>query len=252
MEEGPNTFIIILAGILAVGLAIIHLFSGKLRLLNVFPRSRWLSAASGVSVAYVFVDILPELAEQQETIREALGEGLVFLERHVYLLSLLGLAIFYGLDRAAKASRRRKRDAGKGDATDAGVFWLHMASFSVYNVLIGYLLLHRENPGLKGLLLYAGALGLHFVVNDYGLREDHKESYRRIGRFILAAAILLGWAIGVLVAVPAAFLAVLFAFLAGGIVLNVLKEEIPGERQSSFLAFALGAAFYAALLLVAL
>ena len=41
----------------------------------------------------------------------------------------------------------------------------------------------------------------------------------------------------------------LFAFLAGGIVLNVLKEELPRERKSRFWAFALGTVAYAALLL---
>lgn len=44
-------------------------------------------------------------------------------------------------------------------------------------------------------------------------------------------------------------LAVLIAFLAGGVVLNVLKEELPEERESRFWAFAIGTALYAALLL---
>jgi hypothetical protein len=43
--------------------------------------------------------------------------------------------------------------------------------------------------------------------------------------------------------------AVLVAFLAGGVILNVLKEEVPTERRSRFWAFALGMAGYAALLL---
>jgi hypothetical protein len=41
----------------------------------------------------------------------------------------------------------------------------------------------------------------------------------------------------------------LLAFVAGGIVLNVLKEELPRERESRFWAFAFGAAFYSVLLL---
>jgi zinc transporter ZupT len=44
-------------------------------------------------------------------------------------------------------------------------------------------------------------------------------------------------------------IALLFAFLAGGVILNVLKEELPEERQSRFWAFTLGAGFYAVLLL---
>ena len=44
-------------------------------------------------------------------------------------------------------------------------------------------------------------------------------------------------------------LAVLFAFLAGGVIMSFLKEELPEERESSFCAFALGATLYAVLLL---
>ncbi len=244
--------LVLVTALLAIGLAIVHLFAGKLRFLDVLPRSRWLSAASGISVAYVFVHILPDLAEEQEALRKAVGEGFAFLEDHVYLVALLGLAVFYGLDRVAKGSRRRKRSAGKDDSMEAGVFWLHVASFSAYNALIGYLLLHRETPGLESLFLFAFTLALHFVVVDYGLRKDHKEIYDRIGRWILAAAVLVGWGIGLFGEASEAALAVLFAFLAGGIVLNVLKEELPDERESSFGAFALGAAFYAAILLIAL
>lgn len=170
-----------------------HLFSGKLRFLDTTPRSIWLSASSGVSVAYVFVHILPELSEAQETVREAVGEALAFLQHHVYLLALLGLAVFYGLERTAKVSRQRNSKAGRRDVTETGVFWLHIFSFTVYNALIGYLLLHREQPGIQSLLFFFCAMALHFVVNDYGLRQHHKHTYDKIGRWILAAAIIFGW-----------------------------------------------------------
>lgn len=242
---------VVLSALLVAALASVHLFSGRLRSLNVRPRSRWLSAAGGVSVAYVFVHVLPDLAENQETIREAAGESFAFLEQHVYLVALTGLGVFYGLERTAKVSRRRRRRLGGRDAAEVGVFWLHTASFALYNALIGYLLLHREESGLPSLLLYAFAMAVHFAVNDHGLREDHKEMYDRLGRWVLAAAVLVGWVVGLFGDVSAAALAVLFAFLAGGVVLNVLKEELPEERQSRFWAFALGAGAYTVVLLLA-
>jgi hypothetical protein len=70
------------------------------------------------------------------------------------------------------------------------------------------------------------------------------------GRWILAAAPLLGWLVGVLVELPPIATSALFAFLAGGVVLNVLKEELPEDRESRFWAFAAGTAGYALLLLV--
>ena len=239
----------ILPLIAAVVLALLHLFAGKLRFLDATPRSVWLSIAGGVSVAYIFVRTLPELAEAQETVQRAVGEGLGFLEHHVYLVALLGLAAFYGLERLASSSRRQRRARGQEDATSAGVFWLHMASFSVYNGLIGYSVVHREILGLLSLALFAAAMGLHFLVTDYGLREHHKRAYARFGRFILAGAVLAGWTVGVATEVSEATLGVLLGFLSGGVILNVLKEELPEERASRFWAFALGVAGYAGLLL---
>ncbi len=90
---------------------------------------------------------------------------------------------------------------------------------------------------------------MHFLINDYGLRQDHRQAYKHVARWVLAGAIIAGWAIGTMVAIGEAALAALFAFLAGGIVLNVLKEELPEERQSRFASFAAGAAAYAFVLL---
>lgn len=90
---------------------------------------------------------------------------------------------------------------------------------------------------------------LHFVVNDYGLREGQKDAYHRAGRWILAIAVFLGWGSGLVNEISDIALAVLVAFLAGGVILNVLKEELPRERRSRFWAFAVGAGGYAVLLL---
>lgn len=247
----PSPQLILLSGLLAVGLALVHLLANQLRFLQSVPRNRWLSFGSGVSVAYVFVHVLPDLSEAQETVLKSLDTELLgFLEHHVYLVALLGLAVFYGLERAANLSRQQNRKTSNEDITSPEFFWLHIASFAGYNALIGYLLVHREVPGLIGLLLFAIAMALHFVVNDYGLREHHKKMYDHTGRWILAAAIIAGWAIGSGTKLSQAMVAVLFAFLAGSVVLNVLKEELPEDRDSQFWAFALGAGSYAALLLM--
>ena len=119
---------------------------------------------------------------------------------------------------------------------------------AVYTALIGYLFLHRLAADLEDLLLFFVAMALHFVVNDYGLRE-HKNAYLRKGRWVLAAAVVLGWEVGLLTEIPEVAIAVLTAFLAGGVIMNVLKEELPEERESRFWAFALGAAFYTVILL---
>ncbi len=239
----------VLALFLALALGLVHLLSGKLRFLNRIPRSGWLSFASGISVAYVFVHLLPELAAGQNTLREAGIAELVQIESHVWIIALLGLAVFYGLERAAKVSRRHNRERRQVDAAQAHVFWLHMGSFGLYNVLIGYLLLHRPAHGMTQLLLFWFAMLLHFFVNDYGLRQDYSERYHRVGRWLLAAAVVLGYAIALYASISEVAMVALTAFLGGGVVLNVLKEELPEERRSSFVPFAIGVAAYTVLLL---
>ncbi|MCJ8165255.1 hypothetical protein MKJ04_10405 [Pontibacter sp. E15-1] len=228
-------------------LALIHFFGGRLRFLAGVPRSVWLSSAGGVSVAYVFLHLFPELSEGQEKVEEAL-QAVSFLEHHIYLMALVGLAFFYGLERAVITNREEVHQEGREEKT-SGLFWVHIGSFAIYNALIGYLLFQREEDSLKTLILFSVAMALHFIVNDIGLQEHHQKSYSKIGRWVLVAAIVVGWAVGYVVEVSEAAVAMVMAFIGGGVVLNVLKEELPEQRKSRYWAFVLGASLYAILLL---
>jgi zinc transporter ZupT len=225
--------------------AAVHVLSPRLGFLDSVPRSRWLSLAGGVSIAYVFVHLLPELAYHQRAFSVGTEEG----DARVYALSLFGLLAFYSLERLARRSRHRR--GGQTGPGKAGVFWLHLVSFALYNGLIGYLLVHREDPSYAGLVMYAVALGLHFVVNDRALQHIHGTDYRTYGRWILAAAVLCGWAMGLAVSPDPTTIAALFALLAGGVILNVLKEELPEFQESRIWAFLAGALGFSVLALAA-
>jgi hypothetical protein len=227
----------------------VHLVSGKLRFLDVIPRSRWLSIAGGVSVAYAFLHLLPELSEHQKVLRQASIPALGFISHHAYLVAAIGLAFFYGIERGAVISRRRRRESTQEDATTPATFWITAGAFAVYNLLIGYLLQKRFAPDSADLLPFALAMALHFLVVDYGLHQHHRKLYSRYGRWLLAIAITFGALTASAIHIPEVALSMIVAFLAGGIILNVLKEELPAERESRFSAFATGLAAYAALLL---
>ena len=227
-----------LALLTAAALAAVHVFAGRVRGLDAVPRRRSLSLAGGVSVAYVFMHLLPELARGGEALGALGGSDAV------WPLALAGLVVFYGLERAAETSR----DAGAADRTEAEVFWLHMASYTLYNVIIGYVLVAEVGADETEVGAYGLAMALHFLVNDVGLRAHHKARYDTAGRYVLAAAVVGGAGLGAVTELPEALVTGLVAFLGGSVVLNVLKEELPDERESRFWPFAAGAAGYAALL----
>lgn len=222
-------------------LALVHVFIARMRFLATVPRSGWLSLAGGAAVAYVFLHVLPELAANGSVLSRALHETALESEESVYALALVGLVLFYGLERLIRSPKTRHT---------AGAYQLHLASFALYNGLIGYLVFHRETTGPVNLLLFAAAMGFHFLTTDFALSQDHDVRYERWGRWLLVAALVAGAVLGALTTVPEWTVAFLFALLSGGVLLNVLKEELPAERQSRFGAFLAGAVVYGALLWV--
>ncbi|NJB86776.1 zinc transporter ZupT [Lewinella marina] len=231
-------------------LILVHLFVSRLGLSGI-PRSKWLSLGGGISVTYVFLHVLPEFAEYQEMYTEHAASPLLsFMEHHIYGFALLGLVAFYGLERAAMRSSQTEREPHNDhEEHDTRIFWIHMFSFMVYNGIIGYLLWWREDQSTLGLVYYVLAMAFHFMVTDFGLYEHYRELYRRRGRWLVVAALLGGWLLGLTVEIEEIHIGMIFAFVAGGIIMNVLKEELPEERKSNLWAFLTGVAVYAALLI---
>lgn len=232
------------AGAFTLVLAAVHLFAGRLWRESDY-RPRMLSAAGGASLAYVVVLVLPEINEAVlDAVESAAGSaGFFGREVEVYVVVLAGFLSFYTVH--ALASRTTD-----GETDDSSVtFWAHIASFAAYNALIGYLVFHQERSGLTALALYAFAMALHFLVTDAGLRRHHGRTYHRIGRWLLAGAILCGGLAGGLTHLAEGPLAVLLAFLAGGIVFNVMKEELPDPDSSRYVSFVAGAVGYTLVLL---
>ena len=231
--------------------ASIFLFGNKLEGPLGFSRRRVLSAAAGVSIAYVFVHMLPELEEAGRTFIEATAHrGLPAPELRVHVSALSGFVLFYGLEHLVKWShvtgRRNSPDYGSRDP----VFLLHIGGFALYGWLVSYLMVRSISENPIPILLYALAMGLHFLAVDHALGQEHGNLYARPGKQILAAAVLAGWLCGVLAEFPKPVVITLLGFVSGGVVMNSMIMELPSEKEGKFGAFCAGAGAYAMLLLV--
>jgi hypothetical protein len=217
---------------------------------RIWTRRRWVSAAAGISVAYVFVDVLPELAAQSEAMRRITDESAWFVEQRVYFLALLSFVVMYGIEHIVLSQRHRRAGKGEPQGRDA-VYWLHLAGFAAYSLLIGYLLIERAERGALSLALYALAMAVHFVVVNHALAEEHGAVYRDHGHWVLALAVLAGWGLGMRVQIGELAFARLFALLAGGVVITSLQAELPDEREGRFWPFCLAALAFALVLVLA-
>lgn len=234
--------------LISVLLASLHVAAPRIRRLPFVPERVTGSFAGGLAVAYVFLHLLPELAEGNEAIGEALSDVVdptPLLDLGIFVVALAGFAAFYGLERLARA-----RAATGGAAREpTGVYWLHLGSFMVYNALITYTMALRLRTGVAFTVLFAIAMGLHFVLTDRSLEEHYPRRFPRTGRALLAAALLVGWGLDALFAPTSTVtVALLTALLGGSILLNVFKEELPSTGRSSYGWFLTGLGIYAALL----
>lgn len=235
---------------IALVLAMVHVFGGRIAERFGDRHHWWLSAGAGITVAFVFLYLLPELEHLRVLLERhpALGS----IEEVLYLTGLLGVTLYYGLEHLA--CRVREQSAGESsDEPPFGhdyVFWLHMGWYAVYNVIIGVLLLYGEQETAAGLLSYAVAMVVHLATVDAAMRRHHLHVYRSTGRWLLAAAVLTGWLIGVAAPVGEVAVAVVLAFLVGGLLINAIKEELPASGRAKFIPFLLGVAAYAAILFI--
>jgi hypothetical protein len=228
-------------------LLMIHLFSDKLRLLcRENCEQNWLSVSGGFAVGYVFIYVMPKLAKKQLILISAPDTGLYgFLEHHAYLVALLGFIVYYGIDRTVIyfndiAQENRSRT----------VAYLHLISFAAYSGLLGYLITEWTFDRSEYFVLAAGALGFHLLGINYGLYHRYKELYSRIIRWILLTATLVGWMIGATTRVSDNTLALWFSFIAGAIIINAIREELPGSQHGRFWPFLAGSTGFVLIMLL--
>lgn len=218
--------------------SLVHLFADKARLLNFTAHSRFLSIGSGVAIAYVFVDLLPKLSKNDNLVRASLEHLFPYFERHVYIMALLGFLLFFIVDRSQYLLRKQSI-----------YFLLSLSSYALLNFLVGYAVVDKDNPEVQPLVLFTFAMTLHYFMNDYALTEAHGDQYDLFAKWILIACLFLGWLIGVFYELSATAVALISAFIGGGVIMNVTRHELPSDNPHSLGAFVLATLAYTAVLL---
>ena len=217
--------------------ALVHLFARSTRGLNKRTHGRFLSAGGGVAIAYVFVDLLPKLCDSNVVVEQALAGVFPYFERHVFVMALVGFLLFFFVNQSHTLFKKEN------------AFWVSFASYALFNFMVGYAVVDKDDPDVQPLALFTFALALHYFVNDYTLNKEHGKIYNHVGKWVLVVSLFLGWLVGVWITLPAAGIALVGAFIAGGVIMNVIRHELPADNPHSLSAFMLSALGYTVVLL---
>jgi len=219
--------------------AFVHLFAEKARRLPLGFRRRFLSAGSGIAIAYVFIDLMPKLSKFEPVVTNAIKPFFPLFERHVYVMALLGFLLFFLVDRGKSIL----------DGKPAYLY-LSLSSYAIFNLFIGYAVVDVKNPEVQPLALFSLALALHYFVNDYSLTETLGEQYDHVAKWILIAFLFIGWFLGLLFELPPAAVGLISAFIGGGVIMNVTRHELPEGHPTSVPALIVASIVYTAILLM--
>ncbi len=211
-------------------LAFIHLFANRPKVLGWIWRGQFLSFSSGVSLAYVFVDLLPALEKGEPVLKRTLDPLIPYLDLHTYLIALLGILFYYGVESQRSPKEHR---------------WLPISGYLLFNFFVGASLSDSSNPEIQPLTLFTIAIGLHYFIRDHLSHISKDRSVLGSLIFMLFA----GYFTGYFAKVPDPVTSIGISFVAGGILLNIFQYELPKQEKKGYIWFVCGALLYTALLL---
>lgn len=206
-----------------------------------------LSFTAGMSLAYVFVRMMPELNEARELLLESAdSRWLPYEGVAIYFLALLGFLGSYGLDHLREVHATPARE---GEAEGEGQSVMHLGGTAAYVAMMSYLLVRSAGESVPATVGFALAFGGHFLALDHSLFDRFRDDYLRRGRWLLAASSLFGWLLGLLLVLPPLALALLLAFISGGVIMTNALMELSEGKDGRFTAFVSGALIYGLMLI---
>ncbi|WP_299592915.1 hypothetical protein [uncultured Microbulbifer sp.] len=205
-----------------------------------------LSVSAGIGVSYVFLALLPKLAEVQKSLQVDESTSLLPVNLHAYLGALAGFVTFLLIanrDMAEGAKTAHER------LTVSEV--LILCVFGIYYAQVGFLLGEWPSNSWFGYLALVTAFSMHFVGINFHLWRRYPHRFPQLFRWVLSLCLFVGW-LGSVVAEELAG-AVKFStmFVAGGIIITAIREEIPPREDASVPAFLISVFAAAAFVLFA-
>lgn len=232
--------------LIAIVFTLIHFSSEKFRV-KFFTVRQFTSFVGGISIAYVFFHLIPIAREHEEQVKETLNLSADSASHVLYGSMLVGLVIVYILEQLLENTASGLKNGDK--YPNIGIFWAHLGTYSLYNLVTGILLSGERFEADMTAVIYLVAIGFHFLTNDWVLREHFNEEFQHHGRYLLGASILVGLGIGLVIPLTRIVTALLEASIAGGLILNTIKDELPTFKKDGVSSFVLGVIIYSGLLI---
>ena len=225
-----------------------HWLAGWLASFPEQQQHRLASIGGGASLAYVFLHLLPELAAGGSELSEA--QGLMSHVPTAVVESWLFLAAFGGVLTVFSLNVLTKQK----EVAPAYAAWLDLFNYAALNYIYAYSLPSLfKSEGVGYVVLFTVAISTHVLLMDRHAAMHHPPRFRRRASLLGSAVLVLGLLHASVFGVVNEFtLATASAFLGGGLLMGVFREELPDPRQARLSWLLAGCGGMGALLLLQL
>jgi zinc transporter ZupT len=196
-------------------------------------RLKLLSFSGGVSLAYIFLELLP-----------ASYDAVPHLHRILFFLMLAGFCIFYLAEKHLYRHQSSKRES---ELTKT-----HLYAFFLYHFFLGLVLAHMTSTTfLRGLLFFFPLL-IHTMASTASLNEVHPRFKEHpFAKSLLANSSLLGVLFAIFFPLSPVTYYALLSFIIGVLLYVVIRDLLPEDEGGSPAYFVMGILLYSLLLLFA-
>ena len=191
------------------------------------------------------MDIMPTVCKTQAHF-SSLEEGITgVFTHHMFFLALIGFLFYLFIE--SWNTRVLKRVSVRENRYERPTFWSSIIAYSLLNFVIAYTIGDISNSDIQPVFIYSAVMIAHLLISAHALREYHDFLFRQIGRWVLSFFLLFGWLVGYYFSISEVFLGMMISFIGGGIILNIVRDDIPNNRSVRFIAFFCGSMAYALL-----
>lgn len=227
-----------------------YYFGGRFVNSKSADRKILVSVAAGISVAYIFVSLLPELSDAQEFYNNNKNEKAFELQNIlIYLTALAGFLFFFGLENYIISKRDAEHEENQKHFNINMVTGVYLTGFLINNFLISYLIVFWGNSN-TALFFYTIAMSVHLVALDYSAIREFGEGFKHI-KFSMVFSLIAGWLVGISTKFPEEIEHIATGFIAGSIIINSIKDEFPKEGSNvKYKVFLISSVIYAVILIL--
>ena len=213
-------------------LLFVHYFSDKL-VEHKKHHKQIISFGAGVSLAYIFLILLPELYK-----------GIDYAGQFIFVVVLSGTLLFHYAEKyiyqhAKKAVRLKELRA------------VHTLAFFSYHFMIGIVLVDFLRINITSGVLLMIPVTTFTAVGLASMKRIHfKVTQKPILKILLASSTLMGILISLFLVFPKKIFYILLAFIMGALLYELLRKNIPKKRSEDTTFFMIGALLYALIIML--